>query len=171
MFEPNDYYMSRLSLGVGRQDNEKKTPYIYIEGEITHVAENGGWTELRKPETRTIKLYMSEKAAPHSIKKLDALGFNGDFKNPLLSEESMNGIAVECDHEANNGKTYEKWQLPGGSMKHEAVSGDEIRRLNALYRQNKAATQPRQSPPKKNAAPEPVESPESEPVAAADIPF
>lgn len=140
-FEPGAYYMQGpLSLGVAKSKN-KGTPYLWIAGDITQVADNGGWSPVAQAEQRQVDLYLSDGAMPITQRQLEPLGFNGDLTNPSLSAEKMNGIIVYCTHEDYNGKPQERWSLDGGGRKRENVAADanEIRRLNALWRSSKAA--------------------------------
>jgi hypothetical protein len=135
MYQPGTYWMGELRLGTAESD--KGTPYFFIEGRITHMANGDKTEEVPNPDQRTIFMYLSDKAYPYTVDKLDALGFNGDFGKPALAPEHMAGIWVTCKHETYDGKLKERFELPGGGIEHKAVTADAIRKINAMYRARK----------------------------------
>jgi hypothetical protein len=150
MFVPGRYWMA--SPAVGTAVSSKNKPYIFIEGDITHqrsgTDENGQplWEQVVAPQKRTVFLYLSDAAFNYTADKLDALGWNGDFKAPALSPENSGGIEAECVHEpyAKDGESpqlREKWNLPGGGgIDHKAADADVIRKLNAMWKQRKSSS-------------------------------
>lgn len=153
MFDPGTYWMATPKMGLGESKNG--TPYIYIEGDITHQANGSEHQPVVSPATRTVKLYVSDAAAPFTFDKLEKLGFNGDLKNPRLSDQNAEGIWVQCDHETYEEKQKERWNLPGGAMEHKTPTSDAIRKINAMYAARKGkATAPKSAP--KTKPPEPV---------------
>ncbi len=165
------------TIGTAESNNEKKTPYIFLEGDITHIrtgTEADGsaiFEPVPKPERRTVFMYLSEAAFAFTADKLDALGWNGDFRNPELSDENKAGIWVECGHETYKNQPKERWNLPGGGgIEHTPVAADAIRKINAMYNARKKAAGGSAAGPKKSATP-----PSAEPAGAAmgkdGIPF
>jgi hypothetical protein len=110
--------------------------------------------EVTQPiRERPLKFYLSDKAYRASFDRLQSLGFNGDFENPAIGGENANGFEVDC----KNDEYGDKWQLPNPNAV--PASPDAIRRLNALYRQTKGATQPTETAPAKpNTPPTPTTS-------------
>lgn len=154
-YEPGFYWISSPAMGAGT--GKTGTPYLYIEGEVTHkqdgVNDDGTAATIQTPiEKRTVYLYVSEKAFQYTVDKLDALGWNGDFANPALQGEAANGIWAECRSETYEGKLREKWSLPGGGIEHTAPTNDIIRKLNAMYKARKGSA-PKPGPGPKAPAP------------------
>lgn len=149
MFQPGTYWMADPVMGTGESKNN--SPYVYIEGEITHQSVNGEHAPV-EPQKRTVFLYLSEKAFQYTADKLDALGWNGDFASPRLTGENEAGIWVECRHEMYEGKTKERFELPGGGIEHKVPSNDILRKINAMYKQRKGSA-PRPAPKKPPSAP------------------
>lgn len=130
MFAPGTYWLDHVTCGVGESD--KGTPYFWIEGDVAQTADG---QQVLHPERRTIFAYLSDAARGYTMNKLERLGFNGDFENPALSViEADGGIWAECRHEVYEGSPREKWELPGGSIRHAALDADMIRKLNAIWR-------------------------------------
>ena len=115
-------------------------PCMDIMFEITHMAQNGEWVGI-DPQDRHLYLYCSDAAWQYTERKLNDLGFNGDFKNPKLTNE---GVILECKHEIFKSQTREKWELPGGGNRERQAPADDIlRRLSTRY---KAATDNNKKP-------------------------
>jgi len=97
MIAQGNYWMSTPRLGVAESTGEKRTPYFYIEGTITH---DGQSQPIAEQFTRTIFLYLSDQAYGWTVDKLNGLGFNGSFGAPELSQvETEGGLWVECRQE------------------------------------------------------------------------
>ncbi|TAK94535.1 hypothetical protein EPO05_06240, partial [Patescibacteria group bacterium] len=148
MFAEGLYSGLRVGQGLG-ESKDKKTPYVYVEFEIRHIAVNGNWRPVPSPEKRTVMMYLTDGAWPSTCQKLDSLGFKGDLKNPQFDEATANqGVELRCRHEPytnpNTGKTRtnEKWELEGwGEQSHSPIS--DLSKLDvfaARYRQEKANT-------------------------------
>jgi hypothetical protein len=172
MFPAGTYWMENLKLGTGKSP-DKGTPYLWIQGDITNMAVEDGWQPVANPEQRTVKVYLSNSAMPYSKPKLEALGFNGDYVNPSLSNDAtQKGIEVECKVETYNGKQRDKFELPGSGGGHQSLDADEIRKLNNMWKAAKAddkkpAPKPAAKPTAKPAAP--PKPPAPKPPAAPDF--
>lgn len=131
-FEPGLYWMAEPLMGT--QNSANGTPFLFLQGKITHVSQNGQAIEVPEPAGRTVRLYLSEKAFPYTMDRLNPLGFNGDFSNPQLGGEHAKGVWAECSAGTYDGKPQERWQLPGGGggVEHEAFNSDTVRRLTAM---------------------------------------
>ncbi len=141
------YWMEFPLLFTGKS-GQSGTPTLFVDGEITHRKSD---VEGEEPipiqgEKATLYLYLSEKALPYTIERLQPLGFNGDFNNPALSERGAKGFWVECFHDTFDGNTRAKFRLPGG-VERVSCNAETIRRLNALWRSQAKTT------PKAPAAP------------------
>ena len=159
MFAPGNYGGPIERIGTGESKNG--TPYLFIEVNVSFTASGGEWVAVGMAEKRTAYLYLSDNAFENTEKKLMALGFNGDFNNPMLSPDAHAFVELECKHETYEGVLREKWNIPGGAFEHSPITGDSVRNLNAKWRAKHA-------PPK--AAPRPVAPPKKAAPAAAATP-
>lgn len=144
MFEKGNYW-GKLKEGgaITGESSTKKTPQVEIAFIVTHSASNGAWVPLDKPEERTLFLSLSDNAWQYTEKKLDALGFNGDFGNPVFKPEVYSdGVEFLCDIEVYDGKSKERWELAKWSGSREATpaGADVVRRLNAMWKSSRNAT-------------------------------
>ncbi len=130
-FEPGLYWMAEPQMGTSK--SAKGMPFLFLQGEITHISQNGESVSVPVQAERTVRLYLSDAAFPYTMDRLRPLGFNGDFANPQLTGEHVKGIWADCSVEMYEGKSHEKWQLPGGgSVGHEPLDSDTVRRLTAM---------------------------------------
>lgn len=83
--------------------------------------------------TKYINLYLTDNAIPYSKKKLDILGFNGDFENPQFT---VGYFEVQVTQEQYEGNMVEKYDvaLPPRNNKMDIGS---IKRLNARWKTTK----------------------------------
>lgn len=65
--------------------------------------------ELPSGDTRTVYLYLSDKAWSYSVAKLQTLGFNGDWDEPAFSKTE--DVPLFCKHEEYDGQLREKWDI------------------------------------------------------------
>lgn len=132
-FEPGMYWMENPTLGTNSSD--KGTPFLFLQGKITDIAVGGETKPVALAAERTIREWLSDKAFPYAIERLNSVGFNGDFGSPALTGEHVKGVWVECSLEEYEGKQRERWQLAGGGgggVEHEAFDSDTVRRLTAM---------------------------------------
>ena len=150
--------------GAMEEVGEKKTPAMVVTFEVGHIAVNGEWQPLTTTETRDLYLWTTEAAWPTTAKKLETLGFNGDFARPEFDlSGNSGGISLTCAHETYNGAQKEKWELSewGGRERHPA-SQDLVRRMNARWKQANGGY--RESPKAPSAPPaRPQPAPPAEP--------
>jgi len=116
---------------------------------------------------RTVYTYINKNTMKTSFKKLDSIGFNGDFNNPAVSVES---VELRCVHSEYDGKEREKWDFAAwGGAAVEKTDNKTIRELNAMWKKEvgsspkpkaKAKAAPAPAPKKEKPAPEP--EPEAE---------
>jgi len=150
-----------VSKDVGMDTSKKGSTYLDIIFEITHVAENGQWIGI-DPQDRHLRLFLTDAAWSYTERKLDDLEFNGDFKNPQITDK---GVILECEHEIYEGQTREKWDLPGdGNRDRQAPPDDELRKLSARYKTATANNKmPAGIPSMPSTTPEPSPTPDGIP--------
>jgi len=162
----------------GLDTSNSGTPCMAVVFNVTHRANGEAWAEMEHA-TRTVRCYLSDKALPFSKERLDSLGFNGDFDNPVFSEK---GAPLVCKHDKHEGKVHEKWDLSGngaGNYERKAPSSEIIMQLQAKWNAlgGGAPQSPPNTPPESapQAAPVAAESPAATSTAVApvgeDIPF
>ena len=168
-----------------------KAPALVVDIDVTYKAQDGDWVALPDgPVQRSLYFSFSDAAYEWTEKKLKALGFNGDFKNPRFSDKAMTeGIEVVCDirpDSKNNAR--ENWDLANwGGQERKTPAQDVRARLQARWATNteaakpaagKPAMPPRPAGPPKapaRAAAAPVNGPQTETIPIDepddDIPF
>lgn len=62
----------------------KKSPQLVITFALTHYADNGAWQPMEPQQQRMYLSMVDGTAAEISEKKLEFLGFNGDFNRPEI---------------------------------------------------------------------------------------
>ena len=91
---------------------------------------------------REVTWWITEGTHEFAIRDLRKLGFQGDSFGSLdpdapgYHDFAGQSIHVECRHEpGNNGKTYERWELPFAGTPRETASLEkkEIRKLDNLF--------------------------------------
>jgi len=158
MMNATNYY-GKVRQGIlGTANNEKKTPYIALTITLTHEAENGQWVDIQ-PVDRTVYWHLSDAAWPHTVKRLETIGFTGDFNTIAFAGDAVDaGTEWNCQHEEFQGKTRERWDLANwgdGGKEHISPAGDDVRKFNARWRTDHAANRPpagRPAPPPKTTA-------------------
>lgn len=135
----------------GLMDTTKKgTAYLAVTVQITHRLDGTEWQEI-EPIIARVPVFLSEKAWPTARKKLQVMGFKGDFQSPQF--DCPNGLQFRAT--VNEG--YTNWDLvdwsDGGSREATAPAASELLRLNARWKQESGGTPPPSSPP---TAPAPV---------------
>lgn len=74
----------------GLMDTTKKgTPYLAVTVQITHRLDGTEWQEI-EPIIARVPVFLSEKAWPTARKKLQVMGFKGDFQSPQF--DCPNGL-------------------------------------------------------------------------------
>jgi hypothetical protein len=144
--------------------SSKDTPQIVAEFTITHIAHDGQWVEVQQANRR-VYLYTSDAAWPNTSKRLEVLGFNGDFNHPDFSDTvKAEGVSLACKIEEYQGKSREKWDINGsGGGEVKPLPADKARQLSARWKNEHPAKMAVKSAPK--AAPK-----SSGPTAPASAP-
>lgn len=176
MMNATNYY-GKVRQGALGTSKEKQTPYIAVSITLTHEADNGQWRDIQ-PVDRTVYWHLSDAAWPHTAKRLDAIGFSGDLNAIAFVGEAVDsGVQWVCTHEEYRGKTHERWDLAnwGGEKEHVAPPADVIRKLNARWRSDHAASQVppgRPGPPPADLQPpSATPGPQDPGVGGDEIPF
>lgn len=171
--EPGKYTGTFVSIEVGKSPNTG-TPCVATVWRIEEL-----------DIERTVYTYINKNTKKISFKKLEAMGFNGDFKAPAIDVEQIELRCVHSTYTDDNDEeqTNEKWDLAswGGA----AVESADARTLSSLNQQWKKrekgadgdAAKPKAAAPKKKGAakkgktappPEPAPEPEPEDDASDD---
>ena len=139
--------------------SSKGTPQIVIDFSVTHMRGQDGKSQAIDPTPAKVYVYLSPEAYDKSEARLKKLGFNFNFAQPSFSEK---GGYLDMKLEEYQGKTREKWELPGGGPP--PLTAEMIRDLNARH----AALSGGQTAPPSDAGDEP---PMDEAPTGDDIPF
>ncbi len=117
----------------GEQIGEKSTPCLVLDFEVTHQLVRGEWSPLTQVLKKKVKLFLTDATLPFTEKKLERLGFNGDYGNPQFDERrTEDGIDLQA---TDDGK-YENWDL--ASSKQD-MSDKAIDFFNAKWRESHLA--------------------------------
>lgn len=122
LIEPGEYTGIIKSVTAGTS-GEKDTPCIAVEFLVEEL-----------DIYRTVYIYMTEATAKYSVRKLEALGFNGDFENP---ECAAVAIKLRMYIEQYEGNEKERWDLAswgGGGLKES--SKQTVKSMNALWKKH-----------------------------------
>jgi len=147
MFAAGEYLAQKVMVAVG-VSKSKKSPQFEITMNITHQVEAGEWKSVEPLQERTIYLSLTDGAWPYTQKKLETLKFNGDFKNPDITDEFF---AVNCEHDTYMNKTREKWDISGTVTSETEPPASDV--LRALQDKWKTSTKPTGTPPPVPAPP------------------
>jgi len=141
-------YWGQLLTAVCGKEGEKETPVMRITFEITHRASGDGWEEI-DPFTRDVKVWLSDAAWEMAERRLDAIGFNGDFVNPQFDQVlSAEGTELVCTHSQGRDRAFEDWSLAAweGSQA-KPLDKNTLRLLNARWKTKQSASRPAQGKP------------------------
>jgi len=126
-------YLGSLQVMYGGElDNEKQTPFIALEFEVSHIAVNGEWQALPSERKRTVKWWVSKAAEPYTMENLLNMGFNGDMDNPQFDNWNAEQAILTCKY---NDKGYEDWDidLPRGGGNVETWEQDKKKQFQAKF--------------------------------------
>jgi len=166
MMKPGTYSGMLVACAMDTLENKKRTELLRVTFRITHESANSAWVQLPKAVERSVRMFMSDGAWPYTQRKLEALGFNGDFMHPDFSDEAKSkGIVLACEHQQSGGKTYENWELAdwGGNREPTPPPDESLMRLSAKYKNDLAANTPPAGAPTSPPTPEPVAPPAASP--------
>ena len=134
--------------------------YIYFTCDISGINVDGDYKTLDVPIIDDVKMFLTEKALPHTEEKLFKMGFNGDYKNPRLSDVFYESVWINNSHSKHKDKTYNSWEFDGfGGFEKEALPDSRLEVLTARFKQMQAAQKtpigaPPTSTPGSNGQPE-----------------
>lgn len=169
-YERGDYSATVLRQGFA-ESKEKGTPFFFLEFEpIQALGANVLPAEIYP---RTIRMYLTEAAAPYAFDKLKALGWSGarlsdlDPDNP--NHHSFHNQIITVRNEPDG--EYDKFDLireAGGAGGAEHTAGIAAK-LDRLYAKTLAAHGNGDKPKRAKKAPMPTQQPAG--IPDADIPF
>lgn len=147
--------------------HSKGNPCFTLTFELLHMANGGAWQDVPLSPTNerphaTVTLWLSDAAWDHSMRKLQKIGFNGDFDTSAFDPKFVTdgGVILELKHEQYEGKLKEVWEFEFDGRIKEAPS-DLKAKLAARWRQSNA------TPPATTGKPAPPPAP---PTAAPAAP-
>ena len=108
--DPEGFYLAHPESGfLSKADNG--TLKFEMTWKITKVADDDEWVALPGEEfwERMSPWSFSGKAEAYTLKKLEDVGFNGDYDYPKFSDEPH---TIECVHREWEGKMYANWDFP-----------------------------------------------------------
>lgn len=160
-FTEGKYLLFRPSIGTA--STATGTPYLYVEGVPTHIQIGDGWQETGASYTRTVYMFLTDKAMQYTLRKLEGLGFNGDFSNPRFGPQYNDYVPVTCkyrsytERESGEVKTREEWDVvskPGAEGEEKAnrhqgkLTDHQLAAFTSMYR-SKIGPQDSQEAPSK----------------------
>lgn len=126
------YWGPVTKLAFGQSKNG--SPQVEVSIQLTH---NEQLEKLAQPIERTSFWSLVGAAEDYSMKKLDAIEFNGDFHNsPDYGQQAKEGVWWVCEHDEYNGKTRERWDLLewGTGRETKPMETDTLRTLTARWK-------------------------------------
>lgn len=154
-YDQGDYDVRITSQRFGTTESDNPFFAITFQPTAKIDMETGDRIDCGGP-VRTMRLFLSEKAAPHSIKKLRSLGWTGSSFGDLNPESGEHHsfvdqtVVVRCKHEEYKGQPQEKWDFPhDGGLEIKPLDDKGMRKLDALLGKHlKDGAKPKASPVK-----------------------
>jgi len=114
---------------------------VVLEWAVTHVASSNDWSELPAEIKAFMYFSCADGAFKYTMKKLESLGFNGDFGTLGFSNEAhTDGVEVVAKTEiGHDNKPRQSWELVNWGGGGERADDSIVAGLNARY---KAASAP-----------------------------
>jgi hypothetical protein len=149
-------------------ESSKGTPCISVVFEITDEARDGQWVAVPQRFKRTVDLWLNDNSWPYTKRKLEVLGFNGDFASPSFSKGT--DVSLLCSHEVYEGRGREKWEL--AEMAPREIKPLDQAKVHLFAARWTAETQQQAAPKGKPSPPSraPVKAAPA-PVSEDDLPF
>jgi len=174
LLEEGLYYGKLVEIGTDCLGNQSKTPYVYVAWNVTHRALNGEWAPMENVR-RESRWWVTEKAEPYTMDRLERLGFNGDFESPGFDAEphpQRDGVQLTCKHDQRNGQVYEVWDLASGEKDRAPWDAEARRLFKAKYRTRLSSHRRPQGKPAAPpaAATQSPRQPDNSPVRDEEIP-
>lgn len=95
--------------------------------------------------------YLSDAAKERTFDDLEKMGWNGSTADPQFT--NPNGVELYMKHDTYEGKTNEKWSISSGGFKPEPLATDDLKRIEAQFRNRKGSPAPSRSAPPPRSAP------------------
>jgi len=156
--EPGTYHGKLEAMGTDKLSNDNATPYLWFRFGLTHKATpSGEWEELPGVFIAEPKLFLSPKALPFTLDKLDPMNFNGDFGDPAVDPRYTTEGTVVIGAPGNDPKytnfDLQEWATSSSHSKLDAASSAH---LNSLWKARpRAVTSPLPTKGPPPAAPPP----------------
>ena len=169
-FSAGDYWCEFVGMRDDMTPNAG-TPFLALTFRVLYEARNGEWAEVSPSgRMRDVRLFVTAKAEPYTMERLERVGWNGDFEHPEFATFENGCTVLECSINANG---YEEWQFARGDQEHTPWEADERRRFAARYKQQaQRSTPPASAPTPPPSRPGPAQSaPEVADISDAEIPF
>lgn len=115
-------------------EDSKGAEMARIKIRATCILRGSAWVPLATPEEGIVSISLNDKAYDIGIRKLESLGFCGDFSD--MKFNAPKSIAIDY---VQDGK-YTKWELPIPAREYKKVAPAKARRLNALYKRDVTGT-------------------------------
>lgn len=142
--------------------SERGSPFVGIEVRFVNRKVPSGW-EACQPFKRTLRLFLTPAAYQYTEEKLLALGFNGDYANPRLSEAVMSkGIKCDIDNDGKYDNVNLVYEGGGGNKEFAKLGVEEIAKFTARFKSKLQLA---------NGAPEDLPTPLQQAVEDEDPPF
>lgn len=93
--------------------------------------------------------YLSDAAQERTFEDLEKMGWNGSTSKPEFSNPKR--VELYMQHDTYEGKTNEKWNISSGGFKPQPMAQDEMRRIEALYRNRGGKTAPSRPAPSRGS--------------------
>lgn len=138
-------YLAVVSKAELTQSKNKGTPQWTIIWTLMQEAVNGEW-QIIQPFERHSNWSLGGASAPYTIKKLEAIGFNGDVDKPEFNEAAtVNGVAVRCTISPQGYGDYDlvDW---GGGPSFQPASASAKQAFKALWNTRNGPTKPAGKP-------------------------
>jgi hypothetical protein len=159
------------------KNQRTSTPQFVLRFRVMCMIDGDRDVSVRQQYERTVYMYLSEKSAPFTIKKLQEAGFSGssirqlDLSHPEAQSFVGQYMEFQCVHEeGKDGEIREKWDLAyksgNGDIEITPLEPAEARKLDALFGATLKIT-PAAAP--KTAPARPVTT--TDPISNDDIPF
>lgn len=136
-------YSATVASGTTSKSSKRKTPQVVIELDIHHrMSENGAWESI-VPFKASMYLFLTDKAWEMTCEKLEAIGFNGNWKVMGFGSDTFR---VECSNDPTYG---DRWDLESWGGEPESLEEKELMQLQARWKASHAAPAP--APPSQAA--------------------
>ena len=134
--EPGTYHGKLEAMGTDKLTNDNATPYLWFRFALTLKANaQGEWEEMSGYFVAEPKLFLSPKALPFTLDKLDPMNFNGDFAAPAV-DPRYTEIGAVIIGTAGSNPQYTNFDLHewGTGSSHSKLDAASTAHLNSLWK-------------------------------------